>query len=142
MNYICFKLHRMIKNQLEYIVFYDGICGLCNDAVQFIIKHDRKTKFHFCAIQNSEAFINKELISTANSLVLFEKGKYYFRSDAVLRIIKQLNSPWYLLYFFIIVPKVFRDNTYDFIANNRYKWFGKFDTCIVPDKKIKDRFLS
>ncbi|MEI6507827.1 MAG: DCC1-like thiol-disulfide oxidoreductase family protein [Bacteroidota bacterium] len=132
----------MIKNHIEHIVFYDGICGLCNEAVQFIIKHDRKTKFHFCAIQNSEAFINKELISTANSLVLFEKGKYYFRSDAVLRIIKQLNSPWYLLYFFIIVPKVFRDNTYDFIANNRYKWFGKFDTCIAPDEKTRDRFLS
>ena len=132
----------MIKNHIEHIVFYDGICGLCNDAVQFIIKHDTKTRFHFCAIQNSEAFINKEIISTSNSLVLFEKGKYYFRSDAVLRIIKKLNSPWYLLYFFIIAPKVFRDTAYDFIANNRYKWFGKFDTCIVPDKKIKDRFLS
>lgn len=128
------------------IILFDGVCNLCNRAVQFIIKHDKKNIFRFASLQ-SEA--GRKLLSEyslplneLNSFILIENGKAYSRSTGALRVVKKLNGilPW--LYSFIIIPKIFRDSIYNWVAKNRYQWFGKKEECMIPTPELKARFLS
>ena len=127
------------------IILYDGVCNLCNNSVQFVIKRDKKQQFLFTSLQSDAAaklllqFYNKKI--ELNSIVLIEENKVYDKSTAVLRIARKLNPFWNIFYIFIIVPKSFRDLVYDFIAKNRYKWFGKQDKCTVFIEKYKNRFI-
>ena len=128
------------------IIFFDGVCNLCNSSVNFIIKHDKKKQFLFASLQSDAA---KEILLQYNSkkinldsIVLLDNGKLFEKSTAALRISKHLNNGLFLLYIFIIIPTFIRDYLYDYIAKNRYKWYGKKDSCMIPTKDLKSRFLE
>ncbi len=108
------------------IILFDGVCNLCNTAVQFVIKHDAKDQFLFASLQSGEAkkMLTTHTLSTKEptSFLLVENNKIYSRSTAALRVLRKLNGLWRFLYVFIIIPKFLRDGIYDFIAKNRYRW--------------------
>jgi len=128
------------------IILFDGVCNVCNAAVQFIIKRDKKNHFRFASLQSSEGrklLAHHELPSNDfNSFVLIEYDRAYVRSEGALRVAKKLSGLWPLLYGFIIVPKFLRDSVYNLIAKNRYKWFGKSNVCMIPTPEIKAKFLN
>lgn len=127
------------------IILFDGVCNLCNSSVIFILKHDKKEQFLFSSLQSEQAKNILLQITTENlnldSIILIEKRIIYEKSTAALKIFKELNNGYKLLYSFIIIPKFIRDFAYDYISKNRYKWFGKKEHCMIPSSKIKNRFL-
>lgn len=127
------------------IILFDGVCNLCNSSVNFIIDHDKKNDFRFASLQSvaGQDLLKKFDLNTKDfdSIILVEDGKHYERSSAVLKIVKKFPGLWKLLYLFIIVPKPLRDFVYDIIADNRYKWFGKKESCRVPTPELKEKFL-
>lgn len=127
------------------IVLFDGVCNLCNGSVQFIIRRDAAGFFQFASLQGGagQALMAKyRLEGEMSSIVLIENDRVYLKSDAVLRICRHLKGGWRLLVIFRIVPRPLRNLVYDFIARNRYRWFGKQDTCMLPTPDIKNRFLE
>src|ERR1051325_2634533 len=125
----------------EAIVLFDGVCNLCNASVRFIIKRDMNKRFKFASLQSSSysASLFRRLnfdSSGIDSIVLYENGSLFFRSTAVLKIAKYLSGLWKLLYAFIIIPPFIRDAVYDFVARNRYKWFGKRQECELPTPEM------
>lgn len=136
----------MSTKENQPVLLFDGVCNLCNGAVQFIIERDSDKRFLFASLQSDyaqqhlkEAQLPEGFL---DSLVLMDKGKYYTQSSAALRIAKQLDGAWPLMYGFIIVPKFIRDAVYNFIARNRYKWFGKKEQCWIPTPDLKARFVG
>ncbi len=113
--------------------------------MQFIIRHDKKNKFKFASLQSEVAQKRLREIHFKNSLetIVLLKGKVHFeKSDAVLEIVRNLSGAWPLLYAFKIVPRFLRDTVYTYVANHRYGWFGKSDSCMVPSAEIRDKFLD
>ena len=128
------------------VVLFDGVCNLCNWSVQFIIKHDPHSRFLFASLQSISGLqllkrhgIDAQVI---DSMVLILGSRWYTRSDAALAIVRRLAWPWPLLYALIIIPRWLRDWGYEVIARNRYRWFGRLDTCMVPTPALRDRFLT
>lgn len=128
------------------VILFDGLCNLCNGAVNFIIRRDPSATFRFAPVQSDAA---KNLMARFDlspddfdSVILVEDSSYFVKSTAALRICKKLKALWPLLYAFIIIPKPIRDYIYEFVANNRYKWFGKREQCMVPNMSIEGRFLN
>ena len=128
-----------------HILLFDGICNLCNRMVQFTIQRDSKGKFKFASLQSEsgQALLRKFGLSApgVDSFVLISNDRYHLRSSAALHVLKELGGIWKLFYVFIIFPKPVRDFVYNIIAKNRYKIFGKRDTCMVPTPELKNRFL-
>ena len=128
------------------VILFDGVCNLCNGAVQYVIRHDRHAIFKFASLQSDsgQQLLHKYHLpqSNFNSFVLIEDDKAYTRSTAALKVAAKLSGIVKLLYGFIIVPAFIRDAVYNFIARNRYKWFGKKDTCMIPTPALKSRFLN
>lgn len=129
------------------IILFDGICNLCNDAVIKVIKNDQKNVFLFTAIQSEtgKKIINHLGIDTSkiDSIILYEPNKaYYIKSAAALRIMKEFSGFWKLMQVFTILPDVFNNIFYDYIARNRYKWYGKKDSCMIPTPELKAKFLD
>lgn len=127
------------------IILFDGVCNLCNASVNFIIKHDKNEHFLFASLQSDAAkeillHFNKKKIDL-DSVLLIENDQIFDKSTASLLISKRLTGVFKLFYAFIIIPEFFRNFLYNFIAKNRYAWFGKKDACIIPSKKLKKRFL-
>jgi len=127
------------------VILFDGVCNLCNGAVIFIIEHDEDDLFRFAALQSD---IGQELarargvdISKTDSIVFIDEHRHFVKSAAALNIARHLNKAYPLLYGFIILPRFIRDWGYDLIANNRYKWFGKRESCMVPTTERKAKFL-
>jgi predicted DCC family thiol-disulfide oxidoreductase YuxK len=128
------------------IILFDGVCNLCNSAVQFIIKHDRKDVFRFVALQSD---LGKEILvyiginpGNIDSIVLYEPGvAYYYKSDTALEIAKSLDGFFSLGIIFKIIPRGIRNHLYDYIAQNRYKWYGKKESCMIPTPELKAKFL-
>lgn len=127
------------------IILFDGVCNLCNHSVQFVIRHDSKKLFKFAALQSEigQQLMKQNGLESAgnNTFILIQSNKYYTRSTAALKVCKQLNGAWKILYGFIIVPRFLRDAVYNFVAKNRYRFFGKKDECMMPTKDLLDRFL-
>ena len=128
------------------IILFDGVCNLCNSSVNFVIKHDKKGYFRFASLQSETG---KELLKqfsidplSTDSIVLIENNKAYIRSTAALRITKHLNKFYPALYLFIGIPPFIRNFVYDYIARNRYKWFGKKEACMIPTDAMKSKFLA
>ena len=129
------------------LILFDGVCNLCNRAVQYIIKHDKQHLFVFAALESP---IGKEILKTYNidtsktdSILLYsKKNGVKVKSTAALLIAKDLGFPRNGLSLFLIVPAFIRNVVYDFIAKNRYKWFGKQDACMIPTKALEARFLE
>lgn len=127
------------------ILFFDGVCNLCNTSIQRVIKADKKGVFRFASLQSETA---KELLADSGlnptelkSVILLHQDRFYTRSNAVLESARLLGGAWSLLYIFIIVPPFIRNAIYDWIARNRYRWFGKKDACMIPSPELKSRFL-
>jgi predicted DCC family thiol-disulfide oxidoreductase YuxK len=136
----------MIKDANKKIVLFDGVCNLCSNSVQFILQRDKKNQFLFGSLQGKagqEYLVTFNLpADTFNSFMLIEGGTLYTRSTAALRMLKHLGGGWSLLYAFIVVPPSIRDAVYNRIAKNRYRWFGKKDTCWIPTPALKAKFLE
>ncbi|MBZ9631762.1 thiol-disulfide oxidoreductase DCC family protein [Salegentibacter sp. LM13S] len=129
------------------IVLFDGVCNLCNNAVTFIIEHDKKDVFRFASLQSE---IGKKLVEERgmdpeelDSIVLIDPGvAYYRKSTAALEISRELSGGYSLLKNFSFIPEGLRDGIYNFVANNRYKWYGKKESCMIPTPKLKSKFLD
>lgn len=128
------------------VILFDGVCNLCNASVQFIIKHDKKQLFRFAALQSAfgQNVVNKFNLADKNidSVILLENNSVLLKSDAALRIAKQLGGIYSMLYVFIVLPKFIRNRIYDFIARNRYRWFGKQESCMIPTPELKKLFIA
>jgi predicted DCC family thiol-disulfide oxidoreductase YuxK len=124
------------------IVLFDGVCNLCNGAVQFILARDTEARFQFAALQSETA---RRLLGTdisLESMALVEAGQVFRKSAAALRIARKLRFPWPLLYVFVVVPRPARDLIYDWVARHRYSWFGKRNQCWLPTPELRGRFLD
>lgn len=128
------------------IILFDGVCNLCNNSVQFVIERDKQRQFRFASLQSeigqqyqAQAGLPKGELGT---VLLVKNGKIYKKSSAALRIARQLDGLWSLLFVFIIIPPFIRNAVYDFIARNRYRWFGKQDSCWLPTPDLKVLFLD
>ncbi|ADX68328.1 MULTISPECIES: thiol-disulfide oxidoreductase DCC family protein [Weeksella] len=130
----------------EKIILFDGICNLCNQSVQFVLEHDKNKHFRFASLQSEfgQMFLRKHGLDTKNfdSIVLLDGDTFFTKSDAVLRIAKELHHPARLLSYCAILPKNSRDFFYSFIAKNRYRLFGKKESCWLPTPELKSRFLD
>ena len=127
------------------LILFDGVCNFCNRSVQFIIRRDRNDHFRFASLQSSlaESVLAANYLSASrlDSIVLIEGEQIFTESTAVLRICKKMDGLWKGLYMLIIFPKPIRDALYRWLANNRYHFFGKQDTCMIPTPEIRKRFL-
>jgi len=128
------------------VILFDGLCILCEGSINFLIRMDKKKILRYASLQSE---MGKRLIKEFNlssqyddSVILIVKSKSFLKSDAALEIIKIFGGFWRLLFFFKIIPKKMRDSIYDFIARNRYQWFGRKDCCIIPDQSVKELFLD
>jgi len=137
--------------QTKKIILYDGVCNLCDFTVRFILPRDSKGVFSFASLQGKfaeETAKTNTLVRSAigthspETLLLLDDGQIYERSSAVLRIVSHLRFPWNLLGVLRIIPRPIRDAIYGLIARNRYRWFGKQDTCLLPRAEWKSRFLD
>lgn len=132
----------------EQIIFFDGVCNLCNGFVRFVIRHDPQGHFHFASLQSDFAYqtLNRlnmpEAVVHRQSVILLDGGKLYTASDAALRILAAFPGRLRHLSALKIIPKFIRDAVYRLIARNRYRLFGKTDTCPLPAPEIRERFLT
>ncbi|AKP76975.1 MULTISPECIES: thiol-disulfide oxidoreductase DCC family protein [Priestia] len=131
---------------MKHLILFDGICNLCNSSVQFIIKHDEQALFSFASLQSD--FGKQQLASHGllpeqlDSIVYIHGKQRYIKSTAALKIAKRLDGPVKFLYALIIIPAPIRDIVYNWIARNRYKWFGKQQHCMLPTSDTKKRFVD
>ena len=128
------------------VILFDGVCNFCNYWVNFAIKRDKKKKLKFTTLQGETA---KQLLpqyhinpTSLSSVIMIDNGKAYTQSSAALRMCRYLDGGWKLFYGFIVVPKFIRDFFYNIIARNRYKWFGKKESCMIPTPELRGRFLD
>jgi len=128
------------------IILFDGVCNLCNSAVQFVIQHDKKDVFRFVALQSD---LGQEILKhiginpkNCDSIILYEPGiAYYYKSSAALQIAKNLDGIWHYGTIFRIIPTGISNMLYDYIAKNRYKWYGKKESCMLPKPELTPKFL-
>lgn len=133
------------NNMHENIILFDGVCSLCNASVDFIVRHEKGDRLHFASLQSAigEEIIAKTAISAVpDSILFYTNGVLLSESTAVLAIARHLKFPYTLAPLFQIVPLFFRDTLYRLIARNRYRWFGKRDTCRVPQPAERKKFLG
>jgi predicted DCC family thiol-disulfide oxidoreductase YuxK len=140
------------------LVLYDGVCGLCNRMVRFLLRIDRRNVLSFAPLQGQTAARLCERhgiplatagdgASTGLETIVYvrnfglKRERAYLRSDAVLRALGDVGSLWWLLSLLRVVPRFLRDPVYDWVARNRYRWFGKHDTCPLPPPQQRARFL-
>jgi predicted DCC family thiol-disulfide oxidoreductase YuxK len=136
-----------MKEDIYKIILFDGVCNLCNGAVNYVIEHDKKDRFRFAALQSDigQKLISERHIDTSvvDSIILVEPGiAYYIKSDAAIEIARDLGGVWSVLALFRWIPVRLRNIVYDFIAKNRYTWYGKKDQCMVPTPELKAKFLG
>ncbi|KGO94854.1 thiol-disulfide oxidoreductase DCC family protein [Flavobacterium subsaxonicum] len=132
--------------QNKKIILFDGVCNLCDATVQFIIKHDKKDVFRFVPIQSDlgQSIIQHIGIDTSktDSIILYEPGHaYYYKAEAALKIATALGGIYSGMAIFTILPKGLSNAVYDYIARNRYKWYGKKNDCMIPTPEMKAKFL-
>ncbi|WP_405567654.1 thiol-disulfide oxidoreductase DCC family protein [Polaribacter sp. Asnod6-C07] len=129
------------------LILFDGVCNLCNNSVLKVIKYDKKNTFIFTALQSETG---KKITSQLNidtqkvdSIILYEPGiSYDIKSTAALNIMNDFGGIWKITQLGFLFPESFRNFIYDFIAKNRYKWFGKKESCLIPTIELKAKFLN
>jgi predicted DCC family thiol-disulfide oxidoreductase YuxK len=128
------------------IVLFDGVCNLCNGSVQFILQRDPAGRFRFASLQSDHGqrlLTERGLDPKAlDSVVVIDGDRLYRESDAALRIAGDLKGAWKALTVFRVIPRPLRDWAYRLIARNRYRWFGKSETCWLPTPELRSRFLG
>ncbi|OBZ17349.1 thiol-disulfide oxidoreductase DCC family protein [Bacillus sp. FJAT-26390] len=140
-------MSRTSVNQDEpAVLLIDGRCLLCNRITIFVAKRDKAKAFRFAMLQSSvgiRLLINGKLSThDYDTFVMVQDGRYYTKSDAALRVLRRLGGWWRLMYLFIALPRAWRNVVYDFVANNRYKWFGQTDVCMLPSPELIARFIE
>ena len=128
------------------LILFDGVCNLCDATVQFIIKHDKQDVFRFVTLQSE---LGQEIVkyigvdtSKTDSIILYEPGRaYYYKAEAAIRIAKELGGIYSLVGIFSVLPNWFSNKIYDYVARNRYKWYGKKEQCMIPTPEMKAKFL-
>ena len=129
----------------DKIVLFDGVCNFCNSSVQFIIRHDKSKALKFASLQSNTG---QELIAKYNipkdvdSVIFIENGNAFIKSEAALRIADNFGGVWKMMRILKVIPAFIRNLFYDIIARNRYKWFGKKETCMIPSPEIRNRFMD
>lgn len=127
----------------QAVILYDGYCKLCSRSLQFVIRRDRKNKFSYVSLQSEQgAALISEMAKDkqyADSIVYYDGENFYQRSTAVLKILRRLKRGWQFFYIFMLVPRVLRDLVYNFIARNRYDWFGRRNDCYIPDNQAHSK---
>jgi len=134
-----------MDNLPDHLVLFDGVCNLCNRAVRYILKHDKKDRFRFASLQSSVAEQIRDDLNipeNTDSIIYLRKGKTHVHSTAALKIAKDLGGGHRLWCVLMIVPKPVRDFFYGIIARKRYSWFGKRDSCLIPGKEEAGRFIA
>lgn len=128
---------------MDSILYFDGYCHLCSRSVDFIIRHDPEKRLKFAALQRAGHLLPRQNFGKEEpgSVILFHRGKYYFRSTAVLKVAGMLRPPWSFAVILLAVPRPLRDLCYRFIARKRFQWFGRRKTCKVPGEGETDRFI-
>jgi predicted DCC family thiol-disulfide oxidoreductase YuxK len=128
------------------VILFDGVCNLCNKTIQFVIRHDPNEVYRFASFQSN---FGKEMLQyfkindqKFETFILLENGKIYDRSSGALRVCKKLKGGWKMLCAFLIVPKFIRDSVYNIVARNRYKWFGKEESCWMPTPALQKLFYN
>lgn len=128
------------------VILFDGVCNLCNSSVLFIIKRDPRAQFKFASLQSEfgQEQLRRFTLPTTelNSVFLLADGKLYQKSNAAIKIAGRLTGGWPLMAIFRIVPTRVRDAVYDWVARNRYRWFGKREVCMIPTPELKSRFIG
>jgi len=129
------------------VLFFDGVCNLCNHAVQFIIRHDHSGKVRFAPLQSAAGerarkAVEQKLGYLPDSLILYDQGKYDTQSAAALNVTRYLDGGWPMLRALMAIPSFIRNPVYRFIAAKRYQWFGKQDSCMMPTPDLQRRFLK
>lgn len=129
----------------QRIILFDGVCNLCNGLVQFVIRHDKHSAFTFGSLQSGEgqALLREKGLPTDDfdSFVFLKGNKVYLKSTGALHVLKDLGGAWRVLYAFIIIPRPIRDFIYGVIAKNRYSFFGRRESCMLPTPDLQKRFL-
>ncbi len=129
----------------DQIILFDGECHFCDRSVQFILKRDRHGYFKFASLQSElgQKLLKKHQIPTdTDSFVLVTSKQAYVKSTAALKVVRHLTGLWKILYVFILIPRPLRNFVYDVIAKNRYRWFGRKESCDLPTPEMRRRFLS
>lgn len=131
----------------KQLILFDGVCNLCNSAIQYVIKHDKNDVFRFAPLQSKlgQQLIERFDLNTneMDSIILFSEEKgLKVKSSAALHISKHLGFPRNLMSVFLVVPAVIRNWVYDFVARNRYKWYGKKEECMIPTPELKAKFMN
>lgn len=132
-----------MNNQNRPVIFFDGVCGLCNGFVDFVISHDKKNLFLFSPLQSEYAKkqLPSHLTQDLTSVVLIINGETYTKTNAVLRVMKELGGAYKILTIGRYLPTFLRNQIYDLVASNRYRLFGKKETCRLPTEEERQRFL-
>jgi predicted DCC family thiol-disulfide oxidoreductase YuxK len=129
----------------QKIVFFDGVCILCNRSVDFLLKKDYKKRLKFASLQSESAtnFLQQDQYHPFNedTIIFYDEGRFFTKSTAVLKIAGNLGFPYYAVVILFIIPRPLRDWVYDYIARNRIRWFGQRETCRVPDPGTAGRIL-
>ena len=132
------------KAELGPVVFFDGECGLCDRFVKFLIQKDKAHRLRFATLQGETARSNFPALGSDPDLwsVRYVRGgRGYVRSAAAIRAISSLGGLWTAANAILIVPRFIRDGVYKYVATHRYRWFGKFDACMLPSPTLRERFL-
>jgi predicted DCC family thiol-disulfide oxidoreductase YuxK len=128
------------------LILFDGVCNLCTHSVQFVIQRDAKQQFRFASIQSDlgQKVLQQYGLSTTkiNTVVLLNNNQIYTHSTAALHIAQHLGGLWQLASLALWIPAPLRDIVYTFVAQNRYRWFGKQESCWLPTPELKNRFLT
>lgn len=142
------EVYRMKSNEeiIPAVLLFDGVCNLCNGSVQFILKHEKSEKLKFSAIQSEagqKLLVQHNIDSEqTNSVILISDGVVYTESDAVAKVAEFLKFPYNTGRYMKVVPRKIRNVFYKKVANNRYKWFGQKESCMIPTPYLRNRFLQ
>jgi len=136
------------------ILFFDGVCALCNGFIDFVMTRDGRGRFRIAALQGETAVAMRAMEAQPpgpppaagdsdplRSFLLWDRGRWFRKSDAALRVIAGLGGVWRIAGLWLWIPRVLRDTVYDFVARNRYRWFGKREACRMPTPSERERFL-
>lgn len=131
------------NNTLNPVIFFDGVCGLCNGFVDFVMKVDKQKLFKFSPLQSdfARSLLPDEDVTELKSVIVQINGKTYKKSDAVFEVFKVLGGPWNTLRLFKALPRPLRNSAYDMVAKHRYQIFGKKESCRIPSPEERQRFI-
>lgn len=127
------------------VLLFDGVCNLCNGSVQWVLTHDLKRQFRFAALQSDtgQALLHRFGLdpSQLDTAVLVDGDRVFLRSEVPLEVARRIGGPWVFFLIFRVLPRPLRDGMYNWVARNRYRWFGQQESCMLPRPEWKDRFL-